>query len=128
MEAIRETQKKYCSRAIAAAIAIGLVLIISGYKPMGKGLILGTLFSVVNFVVMGEILPMKIGKSGKKTFILSLGSILLRYLLMAVPLVLAIKLERFHLLSTVVGIFMIQFVIVFEHLLISAGVIRKKQA
>ena len=127
MEAIRKTQKKYCSRAIAIAIGIGFVLILAGHKPMGKGLILGTLFSAVNFVVMGEILPMKVGKSGKKTFILSLGSILFRYLLMAVPLVLAVKLERFHLLSTVLGIFMIQFVIVFEHIALSIGFIRRKQ-
>lgn len=127
MEAIRQTQKKYSSRAVAAAIGVGLVLILAGYKPMGRGLILGTLFSVINFVVMGEILPMKLGKSGKKVFILSLGSLLLRYLLLAVPLVIAVKLERFHLLSTVVGIFMIQFVIVFDHLASSLGLTRRKR-
>jgi hypothetical protein len=68
MESIRQTQKKYCSRAIMAAIFAGLVFILAGQEPVGKGLILGTIFSIINFIVMGEMLPMKIGKSKNKTF------------------------------------------------------------
>jgi len=117
MEPIRETQKKYCSRAMLIAIGIGLIFILAGQKPVGKGLILGTLFSVVNFILIGEILPLKLGKSGGKTFILSLISILFRYLLLAVPIVLAIKLERFNLVSAILGVFMIQLIILSEHLL-----------
>ena len=49
-----------------AAIIIGLVFIIAGQKPLGKGLILGTIFSVINFILIGETLPLRIGKTKGK--------------------------------------------------------------
>ena len=84
---------------------------------MGKGLILGTVFSIVNFILIGEIIPYKIGKSKKKTFGLSLGSIFVRYLLMAIPIIMAVKLEQFHLFSVIAGIFMVQVMILGDHAL-----------
>ena len=101
MESVKDTQKKYGSLAVTAAIFIGLVMILAGYKPVGKGLILGSLFSVINFVLMGETLPVKMGKSRPKAFIFSLGSILMRYALMAIPLFLAIKTDRFNLVASI---------------------------
>jgi len=68
MASIRETQKKYCSRALAAAIVIGLCLILLGMKPIAKGLILGSVFSIVNFILIGETLPMRMGRSGRSGF------------------------------------------------------------
>jgi hypothetical protein len=119
MESVRETQKKYCSLAMSAAILIGLVMILAGYKPVGKGLILGTLFSVVNFILMGETLPIKMGKSRPKTFLFSLGSILVRYLLMGIPLFLAIKMDQFNLVAAICGLFMVQLMILADHLVAS---------
>ena len=118
MTSLRETQKKYCSRAMTVAILAGLVLILAGQNPMGKGLILGTLFSVINFVVMGESIPIKVGKSKRQALVLSLASMLLRYSLMAVPLVLALKFEQFHLIAVICGLFLIQIVILAEHVAI----------
>ena len=117
MEKIRETQKKYCSIAIAIAIFAGLSFILFDLKPIGKGLILGTLFSIFNFILMGETLPMKIGISPNKTMGLSFLSILLRYGLLAFPIVLSIKMEKFNLAATVCGLFMIQFVILMDSVL-----------
>ncbi len=111
MKQIRETQKKYCSIAIAIAIFAGIVFILFGFKPIGKGLILGTIFSIFNFILMGETLPMRIGISRKRASVFSFLSILFRYGLLAIPLVLSIKFDRFHLAATVCGLFMIQFVI-----------------
>jgi len=119
MESVRETQKKYCSLAVLAAILIGLVMILAGQKPVGKGLILGTLFSVINFVLMGETLPVKMGRSRQKAFFFSLGSILLRYLLMAIPLFLAVKMDQFNLVASVCGLFMVQLMILADHLIVS---------
>ncbi len=116
MESVRETQKKYGSKAMTAAILIALCFIISGDKSVGKGLILGTVFSVINFVLMGETLHMKLGSSRGKTFFLSLGTILFRYCLMAIPLIMAVKLEQFNLVAVISGIFMIQVVILVDHL------------
>ena len=127
MESVKETQKKYCSLAVMAAILIGLVMILAGQKPVGKGLILGTLFSVINFVLMGEILPVKMGKSRQKAFFLSLGSILFRYLLMAIPLFLAIKMEQFNLIASICGLFMVQLMILADHFIVSIFSSYKKQ-
>ena len=128
MESIRETQKKYCTRAITAAIFIGFFFIIAGQKPVGKGLILGTVFSIINFIIMGEILPLRIGRSNKKTFLLSLGSIFFRYILLAVPLFIAVKFEQYNIISVIFGIFMIQLFILADHFVSLITATRKKQA
>lgn len=128
MESIRETQKKYCTRAIASAIFIGLFFILAGLKPVGKGLILGTIFSIINFILMGEALPHRIGKSSNKTFLFSLGSIFFRYILLAVPLIIAVKFEQYNFISVIFGIFMIQLFILADHFVSLITATRKKQA
>lgn len=117
MESVKQTQKKYGSRAIWIAIAAGFGFFLTGYKPIGKGLVLGTIFSVINFVLIGQALPLRIGHSKGKTFFISLGSLFCRYLLMAVPLIVAVKFEQIDLVGAIVGLFMIQFVILADHLL-----------
>ena len=116
MESIKETQKSYGSRAIWIAIAVGLGFFLAGYKPMGKGLVLGTVFSVINFILIGQSLPLRIGKSKRKTFLLSLGSVIFRYVLLAIPIVTAVKFKQFNLVAAIVGIFMIQVVILADHI------------
>jgi len=116
MEPIRETQKKYCSRALIAAIIVGLIFILAGQKTLGKGLILGSLFSVINFILIGELIPLQFGKTRTKTTFISFGSILFRFGLLALPLILAINFEQFNLLTAICGIFMIQIVITADHL------------
>ena len=117
MESIRQTQKKYCSTAIMVAIFAGLFFIAGDQSAVGKGLILGTVFSIVNFILIGEMIPHKIGKTKGKTFGLSLGSIFFRYFLMAVPIIMAVKLDQFHLVSVIAGIFMVQLMILGDHAL-----------
>ena len=127
MEALRQTQKKYCSRAITAAIFAGLIFILIGHISVGKGLILGTIFSIVNFILMGETLPLKLNKSKGKTLLFSIGSIFFRYSLLAVPLIMAIKLEQYNILSVVIGIFLVQLFILAENFLILLSSARGKQ-
>jgi hypothetical protein len=117
MEQIRQTQKKYCSLAITLAIFAGVSFFLFGLKPVGKGLILGTIFSILNFILMGESLPMKIGQSKGKTMGLSFVSIFLRYGLMAIPIIAAIKLEQFNIAATVCGLFMVQLVILTDEII-----------
>ena len=116
MESVKQTQKKYGSRAIWIAIVVGFCFFLAGYKPVGKGLVLGTIFSVINFVLIGQALPLRIGKSKGKVFFLSLGSIFCRYILMAVPIIVAVKFEQFELVGAILGLFMIQFVILADHI------------
>ena len=114
-EGIRDTQKKYCSRAMVVAIVGGLILILVGQKGLGKGLVLGTIFSVLNFIIMGELLPRQLGKTKGPTIVAALSSMGLRYALLAIPLVIAVKFDQIDIITTVIGIFMIQLVILSDH-------------
>ncbi len=116
MEQIRQTQKRYCSLAIIIAIIAGFCFILAGYRPIGKGLVFGTLFSIFNFILIGETLPMRINKTRNMTLLLAFGSIFFRYGLMAIPLVLAIKLDQFNLFAAIAGLFLVQAVILGDHL------------
>jgi hypothetical protein len=99
------------------AIVIGLVFILAGYRTVGKGLVLGTVFSVLNFILIAETLPLRLGKTRGKTFLISLGSIVFRFALMAIPLAAAAKFDQFDIFATICGVFMIQVVILGDHLL-----------
>jgi len=114
---IADTQKRYGSTAMMAAIFMGIVFILLGHKAQAKGLILGSIFSVLNFVLMGEILPLIVGPSRKRSSFISFGSIAIRHGLLAVPLILALKMEQLDFATTVCGLFMVQVVIMGDHLI-----------
>jgi len=125
---IRATEKKYCSAALIAAIAGAVICIAMGYKPMGKSLIMGTLFSIINFVVMGETLPARIDKTRAKNIANALLSVTVRYVILAIPLVMALKSpQEFNLIGVIVGIFMVQVMILSDHLASIIFSNRKKQ-
>jgi len=110
------------------AIIIGICFFLAGQKPVGKGLVLGAVFSVTNCILIGKALPLRIGRSKRKTFFLSLGSIFFRYALMALPIVVAVKFDQFDLVAAVIGLFMIQLVILADHFLKLIISIRNKEA
>ena len=114
---IADTQKRYGSTAMMAAIFMGIVFILLGHKAQAKGLILGSIFSVLNFVLMGEVLPLIVGPSKKRSSFISFGSIAIRHGLLAVPLILALKMEQLDFATTVCGLFMVQVVIMGDHLI-----------
>ncbi|MEE4358441.1 MAG: ATP synthase subunit I [Desulfococcaceae bacterium] len=117
MEPLRQTEKKYCSLALTVAIIVGFIFILAAQKALAKGLILGTLFSIFNFILIGETLPRRIASSStKKSCFLAFGSIFFRYTLMAVPVVTAIRSENYNLWTAVTGIFMVQLMILADHL------------
>lgn len=123
MDEIRQTQKKYSSRALVFSIFASLALIIFGQPAIGKGLLLGTLFSILNFILMGKSLTQLIGKTKKRTFIAAIGSIYFRYILLAIPVVIAIKYDKYNFFAVIAGLFSVQFVILAEQVVSS---IRKK--
>ena len=127
MEAVKQVQKKYSSLALTFSIIVALVFILMGHKALGKGLILGAIFSVLNFILMGKSIVLNFGRSKAKTFSISMGSIIIRYLLLAIPLIAAVKYEQFNLVAAILGIFMIQLVILAEHVLTLIPAMRKKQ-
>ncbi len=116
MNEVRQIQKEYCSQAMLLAIGVALIFLATGAKPISKGLILGTIFSILNFILIAQGLPFHLNKSRRKTVLVCLGSIWLRYALLAVPLILAAKFEMFNFFAAAAGIFMVQVVILGHHL------------
>ena len=116
METLRETEKLYCSITMGIAVAAGILCFMLEFTPIGKGLILGSIFSALNFILMGESLHLRIGTSRKKAAGISFLLLFLRYALLAIPLALSIKMPEFDMVSTIIGLFSIQLVIMTEHL------------
>ena len=121
MEEIKDIQKKYCSQAMFFAILGAVVLILLSQKAMGKGLVLGTIFSIVNFIIIAQTMPLKLAKSHSrpKAGILSFGSIFFRLIILSVPLIISVKVEAIHLIGVAVGLFMVQLTILFNQLILN---------
>jgi hypothetical protein len=115
METIRVLQKRCCSRAMVIAIAAALVLILLGHKPLARGLILGTLFSIINFVLMAHSLQARIDKDRRQK-LFALMSVFLRFSLMAVPLIIALLFEPYHIVTAIIGLFLVQAILFLETL------------
>ena len=117
-EEVKRAQKKYGSWALTSAILIAFVFIILGEKPIAKGLILGTLFSILNFVLLGRSIPLALGQSVGRARVVGLTSILVRYVMLAIPLVAGIKFDAFNFVAVVVGIFAVQIVTLVDYTII----------
>jgi hypothetical protein len=109
---VRQAEKEYCTQAMMLAIGAALIFLLLGDKPVSKGLILGTLFSILNFVLIAQSLPSRLDKGRGKAFFTCMGSVWLRYAVLAVPLVVASKFEAFNFFAAAVGILMVQVVII----------------
>jgi hypothetical protein len=111
MNELKQTQKEYCSQAMMLAIGAAVIFLIAGAKPISKGLILGTLFSILNFILIARSLPSQLDRGRGKTFLICLSSVWMRYAVLAVPLIVAAKLENFNFFAAAAGILMVQVVI-----------------
>jgi hypothetical protein len=113
---VREVQKRYGSTAMALAIGVSLIFLILGHKAQCRGIVMGALFSTLNFVLMGETIHRAVKPDRSKASLSAFGNILFRYSLLAIPLFLAIKYPRFDLATTIAGLLMVQFVILVDHI------------
>ncbi len=109
-------QKRYASMVLTAAVIIGGTLIFLGFAPLGKGLIIGALFSILNFILMALTLPYRVGHSKGKSSLVALISIVGRFAIMAVPLIFAANHSQIAISTVAVGLFMIPLAILGEHL------------
>ena len=116
-ETVSGIQKRVCSRAMLGAVIGAFILILVGEKTLGKGLVLGTLFSIVNFVLMAHLMSLNPAHSRARASAAALGSIVFRFALLAVPLILSLRLDSIHLLGVVIGLFMIQLTLLFDQVL-----------
>jgi hypothetical protein len=84
---VQEIQKRICSWALSGALIVAALFLILGEKAVAKGLVLGTCFSIVNFVLLGKSIPMMLGQSRAKANAIGFGSMLARYGVLAIPIV-----------------------------------------
>ena len=99
------------------AVIAGIIFVLMGQKSIAKGLVLGSVFSVINFILIGEILPLIITASRKRSVLFSFVSMLFRFLLLSAPLILSLKMESLNFFAAAIGIFMVQIMIMGDHLL-----------
>ncbi len=107
------TPRKICSWSITYATAVAVVCLLLHQTAIAKGLIIGAIFSVINFVLLGQTLPMTLFKTRAKAGMIGFCSILGRYALLAIPLIIGIKSASFNFLAVVIGIFAVQITTLF---------------
>lgn len=115
---VQEVQKKVCSWALSGTLVVAAVFLILGEKAVAKGLVLGTCFSVLNFLLLGRSIPMMLGQSRARANVIGFGSMLARYAVLVVPLVIAVKMASFDFIAVVIGVFSVQVVILLDHVVL----------
>ncbi len=100
-------QRRISKRAFGSAVICGLIVFFMGYRSVARGLILGGLFSVINFSVMAYILPHQVGYQRKRATVVACASLFGRLLLLAVPIAVGFYSERFNMVATIIGLFTI---------------------
>jgi hypothetical protein len=93
-------------------------LIIMNQNAMAKGLLLGTLFGIANFILLGMTVPLTIGKTRTRASFMSLTSLLVRFALLTIPMVVGMKSAAFSFGAVVVGVFSIQIITLVEYLVV----------
>jgi hypothetical protein len=108
-------QKRVCRGAMFFSIMAAVVFLFLGQKAIAKGLVLGTIFSVINFFLLGKSLPKVLDRSRKGSTMMGFLSIMTRYVLLAVPMIIAVKSASFDFVAVVVGIFSVQITLMLDH-------------
>lgn len=113
-----QLKKRICSHTLKAVLVLAVFFLIIQENAIAKGLVLGTLCSLINFMLLGVSVPMTIRHTRYRAGLIGLVSILARYILLAIPLIMGIKLESFNFVAVVIGVFAVQIVTLIEHLVI----------
>ncbi|MDL2268463.1 ATP synthase subunit I [Desulfosarcina sp. OttesenSCG-928-A07] len=113
---LHKIQRSYSSKAFALAVFAGLIALVLGHKTVCRGLVLGGFFSSLNFIWMARTLHKNLHTDRVKASFSAFRNLFFRYLFLAVPVIIAIKFQRFNLVATIVGLFVVQIVILADHL------------
>ena len=111
-------QGRVCFWAMTCSLGLAFIFLFFHEKAIAKGIVLGACFSSINFFLMGKAIYMILGRSRAKANVMGFMSILLRYLILAVPLVVGLKYASFNFVAVVVGIFAVQIVTFVDHIIV----------
>ena len=112
MESIRYLQRRYCGGALTLAVILSVGSYLAGWPAVTRGLIVGSLFSALNFALLGKTMARKLADPRRGGGLITLVAQLGRYLLWAVPVVIAVKLPPVDLPATIAGLFMVPIFII----------------
>lgn len=115
---LSQIQRRLCYLAITSALVVAVFFLLFHEKAIAKGLLLGTCFSIINFLLLGKSIPMTLGQSRSKARFIGLTSILFRFVILAIPMIVAIKSTSFNFVAVVVGIFSVQVVTLVDYIVI----------
>lgn len=99
---VSQAQRRICYLALLSTLVVAVILMLLQEIAIAKGLVLGTLFSILNFILLGKSVPMTLGRTRRMASFIGLVSILCRYLLLAVPMVVGIKSPSFNFFAVAV--------------------------
>lgn len=108
-------KKALIKKALLISLAVACIFLVLDFKSAAKGVVLGSLFSVVEFKLMAQRLERRFVHQGRGRDYFGLIG---RYFLLAIPLIVALKLPSINFFATVGGIFAVKGAI-FYHVLIS---------
>lgn len=119
METVKAIQKRYASPAIFCAIIFCAVMIGIGHPAIGKGFLLGTLLSIVNFILIGASLPKRLAETKRAATGKSFFSLAVRFAIMGGGLYFALSSETFSFAATAAGLFSVQITILADHIIVN---------
>jgi len=85
---------------------------------IARGFLLGSCFSIINFSLLERTITKTLGHSRSGATIRAFSSIFLRYIILAIPIIIAIKLIAFNLVAVIIGIFSVQIVMLVYYIVI----------
>ena len=114
MEDYGALQKALIKKALLISLAVACICLVFNQKAAAKGISLGAVFGVADFKLMALLLPRRLARQSRITFYLSL---ICRFVLLSVPLILALKLPSFNFAATVVGLLLMKAAVFFHFFL-----------
>ena len=121
-----KVQKRICTISITLSVIIAILFLLLHERAIAKGVLLGTIFSIINFFLLGKSLPLVLMKTRSKASLIGLASMLTRFAVLAIPLVIGIKSTSFNFVAVTVGIFTVQIVLLIDNVIIRPFLGRKR--
>lgn len=109
MEQLLSFKKTIVFQILITAVIVSAAAVFLGFVPVAKGFALGSIFSLVNFLIMAQQAPKRLGKKTGRAGWENFLSLLLRLTVLGLPLFLAIRFPAFNLIATIIGILNLQF-------------------
>ncbi|MGD8370835.1 MAG: ATP synthase subunit I [Syntrophobacterales bacterium] len=108
-------QRTLIKKTLFFALAAACICLAFDQKAAAKGIALGSIFSVADFKLMAFLLPRRLVGQRRSSVYFGL---ICRFVLLSIPLILAIKLPSINFAATVVGLLLVK-AAVFYHFFLS---------